>query len=202
MELDDLRGQWRQAPVPPTDLARLLGKAPLGLIDRMRRNVWAEIIAAPFAALLPLLVLSDATFRWLYLGVMAVLTGIMAVYYGRQLRLLRQMEQAETSIKGHLQVLCAGLRQLLHFYYRLTIWTGPTTLLLVLGYYLGKELRRPTGPHWLAMGIVTGVVLVLGVAFQFGIIRFTHWYLQRLYGQHLDRLEGQLRELEEGAPAV
>lgn len=206
MELDDLRRQWRQpepaAPAPPASLPQVLGKAPLGLIGRMRRNAWAEIIAAPLAALLPLPVLPDGSFRLLYLVVMAVLVGVLAVYYGRQLRLLRQMEQAEASIKGHLQVLCAGLRQLLRFYYRLTLWTGPATLLLLLGYYLGKELQRPSGPHWLRMGIVAGVVVGLGAAFQVGIRSFTRWYLQRLYGRHLDRLEGQLRELSEGEPAA
>ncbi|NML68089.1 hypothetical protein HHL22_23060 [Hymenobacter sp. RP-2-7] len=199
MELDDLRRQWQQSePAPPASLAHMLGKAPLGLIERMRRNAWAEIIAAPVFVLLPLLLLPGGLFRWLYIGVMVVLVAIMGAYYARQLRLLRQMEQAEVSIKGHLQVLCAGLRQLLLFYYRLTIWTGPLTLLVVLGYYLGHELARAAGPRWPLIGYVAGATLLLGVLFQLGVIRFTHWYLQRLYGRHLDRLESQLRELNEG----
>ena len=200
MELDDLRRHWQQAPAtapPPTDLTRLAGKASRGLIERMRRNAWAEVIATPFAALLPLLLPLDQRFRLLYIGVMVVLVGIMAVYYGRQLRVLKQMSRADVSLRGHLQVLCAGLRQLLRFYYRLTIWTGPVTLALVTGYYVGHELGRAGGPRWPVLGLVLGVVAVLGVLFQFGVIRGTRWYLQRLYGRHLDRLEGQLRELDE-----
>ena len=30
----------------------------------------------------------------------------------------------------------------------------------------------------------------------------TRWFMQRLYGQHLDRLEANLRELDEPAPAA
>ena len=44
-------------------------------------------------------------------------------------------------------------------------------------------------------------VLVFGVVVQVGVVYFTRWYLQRLYGQHLDRLESQLRELDEPANA-
>ena len=205
MELDDLRRQWQQ-PAPaagpsPFTYSRLPTQLPGHLVAKMRRNVWGEIVAAPFAALLPLLLLPGGTFRLLYSGVIVLLTVVTGILYARQLRLLRQMGRTDTSIKGHLQVLCAGLRQLLRSYYLLTIWVGPLTLLLVLGYYVGRELARPAGPRWLELGVVTSLVLVLGLIAQFGVIRLTRWYLQRLYGQHLDRLEGQLRELDEEVPA-
>jgi hypothetical protein len=47
------------------------------------------------------------------------------------------------------------------------------------------------------MGIIAVLAMVIGAACQAGVIYFTRWYLQRLYGQHLDRLEGQLRELDD-----
>jgi len=37
----------------------------------------------------------------------------------------------------------------------------------------------------------------VGAVVQVGVVYFTRWYMQRLYGQHLDRLEGQLQELDE-----
>ena len=204
MELDDLRRQWQQAPppsgTPPAQLAGLLGRASTSLIDRMRRNAWAEIIATPLIALLPLLLLPNGPFRTLYAGVELLLLALLGYHYARQIRLLRQMGRADASLRGHLQVLCQGLRQLLRFYYRLTRWTGPVTLLLLLGYYLWHELSRAAGPRWLLLGLVVGLALLLGVGCQWAILRFTRWYLQRLYGQHLDRLEGQLRELSEGEP--
>ena len=201
MELDDLRRQWQQAPavpqVPPAELRLLLSQQSTSLILKMRRSVWGEIVASTVLAFFPFLFIHSAGFRWGYAGVIALMVVVFGYYYTRQLSILKQMGQADVSIRGHLQVLSAGLRQLLRFYYYLTLWTGPVTLLLVLGYYVTKEIDQPTGPRWTQLGVVVSLVLVLGVIFQFGIIYLTRWYLQRLYGRHLDRLEGQLRELDE-----
>lgn len=204
MELDDLRRQWQQVPLPPAtppaQLVGLLGRAPGNLIDRMRRNTWYEVIASPLISALPLFMVPGAGFKMLYLGVMLPLLALMGYYYARQLRLLRQMSQADASLHQHLQQLCQGLRQLLAFYYRLTYWTGVPTLLVLIGYIAVKELRLATGPpRWLAIGLVVGIVLVLGLWLQLCILSATRQFLQRMYGQHLDRLEGQLHELNESA---
>ena len=204
MELDDLRRQWQQAPaappVPPADLHVVPGQQSGSLITQMRRSVWGEIIASTVLTLFPLLFIQHAGFQRLYVGVVVLMVGVFGYYYARQLSLLRQMGQADVSIRGHLQVLCAGLRQLLRFYYYLTLWMGPVTLLLVLGYYAAREMNRAAGPRWTQLGVVVSLVLVLGLVCQFGIIYFTRWYLHRLYGRHLDRLEGQLRELDDSEP--
>ena len=41
------------------------------------------------------------------------------------------------------------------------------------------------------------MLLVFGALLQVAAVYGTRWYVQRLYGQHLDRLEGLLRELEQ-----
>lgn len=205
MELDDLRRQWQQpeqADVPPPQLAGLLDRSPGGLIDQMRHNTWYEIIAAPIIGLLPLPLALETEYRWVYLALMLPLLIILGFYYARQLRLLRRMSQTDASLHQHLQVLCQGLRRLLTFYYRLTYWTAMPTFLLLLSYIAWKELYRSTDPRWLALGLMMGLGLLLGAWLQWGILRLTRQYLQRLYGRHLDRLEGQLRELEEEAPAA
>jgi hypothetical protein len=205
MELDDLRSQWRQVPLPPAtppaQLAGMLGRATGSLTDRMRRNTWYEIIASPLITALPLFMVPGVGFKMLYLGVMLPLLTLMGFYYARQLRLLQQMSQVDASLHEHLQRLCQGLRQLLAFYYRLTYWTGTSTLLILLGYIAVQELRLATGPpRWLTIGLVLGIGLLLGLWVQLCILSATRQFLQRMYGQHLDRLEGQLRELDE--PAV
>jgi hypothetical protein len=204
MELDDLRRQWQQPEPAATSLlicSRPPTQPPGNLIAKMRRNVWGEIIVSVVLACLPLWILSSATFTRFYLGGLVLLIGVLSYYYARQISLLNQMARPDVSIRGHLLVLCAGLRQLLRLYYLLTIWLGPLTLTLILGYYVGQEIARPTGPRWLELGVVTSLVLVLGLIAQFGVIRLTRWSLQCLYGRHLDRLESQLRELDEETPA-
>jgi hypothetical protein len=204
MELDDLRRQWQQPetaspPVSPAQLESLLKQRSTGLIEKMRRNAWFETVFTALVALaLPFYIgASSSAFHRMYGAAMLLLAVLMLYYFYRQLRLLGRMAQAEVHVRAHLTALSAGLRQLLSFYYRLTLATGPLSLLLVLGFYLGKELARPGPFRWQLIGGVAAAFLVLGALLQVAVVYGTRWYLQRLYGQHLDRLEANLRELSD-----
>jgi hypothetical protein len=122
--------------------------------------------------------------------------GLLYFYY-RMLGMLKRMLMVEGNVRGHLQRLAAGLRAMLRFYYRLTLASGPTMMLLNFCYFLGRELGRPTPFRWKLMFIIGGVLLMLGGLVQVLAVYGTRWYVQRLYGQHLDRLEANLAELEE-----
>lgn len=210
LELDDLRRQWQQpapadtSPVSPAELGSMLKQSAGGLVEKMRRNTWYE------AALTLLIVVAVPFYGWYSEGnavqlmlaaVLLLLSGILLVNYYQQLQLLRRMEQPEIQVRAHLGDLCAGLRQRLRFYYRLTLATAPLMLLLLLGFHVGKELAHPGPFHWKFILLLAGVYAVLGALVQAGVAYLTRWYLQRLYGQHLDRLEASLRELDEPEPA-
>lgn len=213
MELDDLRRQWRlPEPVAPPaltsrDLNALLKGRTSSLIEKMRRNAWLEIGLTLVMNLGPLVALAlmrkplypHYLFSVLML-VIVVVVLVMLAYYYRLLGVLKRMLEPATSIQLHLTTLAQGLRQLLRFYYLLTLWMGPMVVALMLGYYTGAELARPGPMRWgFLAGFAIGM-LVSGIPMQLGIVYVTRWYLQRLYGRHLDRLEGQLRELSEDEP--
>lgn len=210
MELDDLRRQWQQpeaAGVPAVNTAQLdqlLAGRSEGLVEKMRRNTWYESIVCIVVMLAaPLLLLAQpemAIFRVYAVIFEALAIGLLYHYY-RQLGLLRRMTQPDVNVRAHLGALCAGLRQLLRFYYRLTLATLPLTLLLDLGYFVGKELAHPGKFRWAFLGVMGVSFLLLGALAQWGVVVSTRWCLQRLYGQHLDRLEASLAELAEPAPA-
>ena len=209
MELDDLRRQWQQptadtAPVSPAELNEMLAATSDGLIEKMRRNTWFE------ALFTVAILVGTPFFMWgnrgevIYLllgGTLVLLSAILLVHYYRQLQLLRGMTRADTQVRTHLGTLSAGLRQLLRFYYRLTLAVLPYMLIMLLGFQVGKELAHPGGFHWKFIGLLAATYLVLGIVMQAGVVYLTRWYLQRLYGQHLDRLEASLRELAEPEPA-
>lgn len=205
MELDDLRRQWQQPEIlaqPLPDVVALLNHRSANLADKMRRNALLEasltvllVVAVPFVPLhpspgtpLPLLVA---------MRVLLVLLLLALVYYYYQmLRLLRRLVQPEVQVRTHLAALCVGLRQLLRFYYRLSLFTVPAVVALMIGFQMGRELAHKTH-HWGKLGIFAGSLLLLGMLLQVAMVYGTRWWVQRLYGQHLDRLEGQLRELDE-----
>jgi hypothetical protein len=210
MELDDLRRQWQQpapadtSPVSPTEIGGMLAATSGNLIEKMRRNTWYE------AALTGLILVAAPLYAWqsgaqavqlLLVAVLLLLSGILLASYYQQLQLLRRMEQPEIHVRAHLGALCAGLRQRLRFYYRLTLATAPLMLLLLLGFHVGKELAHPGPFHWKFILLLTGAYAIMGALVQVAVVYLTRWYLQRLYGQHLDRLEASLRELTELEPA-
>lgn len=210
MELDDLRRQWQQpdaAPRPPLtapQLSALLTRQRLGAVEKMRRNarwemvlmVGLAIFTAGFLPYVPELGLLPYLILLLALGLL--------YYYYRVLGVLRRMSENAGSIRSHLARSCSGLRQLLRFNYRLTLAMVPITLVATLGVPLGRELLRigqqlgaGEPVHWGRLLLLAGIILAAGGLMRVLVIPVTHWQLQRLYGRHLDRLEGQLRELDE-----
>ncbi len=207
MELDDLRRQW-QRPQPATDppalnlgeLRQLLTQKSSSIIAKLRRNARVELalnygilaLGAPVAALAPVL--------WVRLfgGLLGMVAVICIFYFHRKLRLLRSMGDPADDLRGHLLRLTSGLRLLIRFYYRLTLAMIPLTLLLMGIMSATSVLKIVTSTKlWLLAVVLTGLGFILYLPIAHSTKRYLHW----LYGQHLDRLEGQLRELDE-APAV
>ena len=206
MDLDELRRRWQQAPptadLTETSLKQLLKHRSTSLVEKMRRNARLEAgLTVLVIMLLPAyIVYADELPLQLWGKFMLVLAVGMLYYYYLKLRLLQRMAHAETQVRQHLSQLCAGLRQLLRFYYRLTLATGPFGFLMGLCFAVSKEYAhsRLTPGYvvdWGALGIMTAVMLVFVALMQVGVVYGTRWYLHKLYGQHLDRLEASLQEL-------
>jgi hypothetical protein len=203
MELDDLRRQWRQAePVKATsalsagELTALLARQSGGVVEQLRRNARLEL-RINYAVLIASAVLAAlASELWLRLfgGVLTLLAVVCIFYFYRKLGLLRTMDDPAGDLRAHLTRMASGLRTLIRFYYRLTLAMIPVTA-MIMGLMAVSEARINLTPA--KLGIIAAVLVVLSVFLYFPTAHVTDKYLQRLYGQHLDRLEGQLRELDE-----
>ncbi len=205
MELDDLRRQWRQpepvaeAVFSPAQLDTLLRQQRNTLLDKLRRNTYLEI-ALSSATILAFALERDYSKPLQVLGTViqvAMLLLLLRYYYYRVWRVLRQMADSNNAVRGHLSQLCTGFRQLLRLYYRFSMAAVPVTLIIMFAYVVSSALTG-AGPIQRAdLGLFTVVMLLLGLLLIIPIRLVTPWWLQRLYGQHLDRLEGQLRELDD-----
>jgi len=202
MELDDLRQQWQQPePVVPAAFTQayftqVLAQQSDGVVAKLRSNARLEL-SINYALLLPSLALAiGASLLWLRLfgGLLTLLVVICIYYFHRKLGLLRNMDNPTDDLRGHLLRLTQGLRALIRFYYRLTMATIPATM-LVCGLIALHELPKLRTP--IQMGLILVALQGLGLVIYLPTKHTTNRYLQKLYGQHLDRLEGQLRELED-----
>ncbi|MDO7853057.1 hypothetical protein Q4S41_15740 [Hymenobacter sp. CA1UV-4] len=169
----------------------------------MRRNArWELGFVVVMAVAMPLIIRFASNFLERAQVVSLFLVSlVMLGYYYRKLAMLKQMTQPEGHVLGNLRRLSAGLRSMLRFNYRLTLAMPPASLLLAFEFVAGKEWGRPGGVR---IGMLLGLgaaLLVLGLLLQWAVVRAARWYLQRLYGQHLDRLEASLHELADAEPA-
>jgi uncharacterized membrane protein YoaK (UPF0700 family) len=204
MELNELRRHWQQpepsaAALSAAQLRELLARQRGSLVDKMRRNArWEMALAVLFAVLLlvGLTRAHEVVFR-LCAVFSLILMLVLIYYYYRLLAMLRQIDEPGSSVRSHLAQLCAGLRRMFRFNYKLTLWVLPYMILLVYGFFTGRLLAGKATYTWQTWAIAGSMLLVLGAVLQVGIVYITRWYMQQLYGQHLDRLEGQLQELEE-----
>ena len=199
MELDDLRRQW-QRPEPvalnKAALLQLLTQQSSSILTKLRRNARLEL--AINYALLPLAVAvagwASALWVRLFGCLLALVAAVCIYYFYRKLGLLHEMDNPADDLRGHLRRITQGLRALIRFYYRLTLAMIPVTMLLNVVMVL-TTLRGPITS--LKTSVVLVGLLIISLLLYWPVARGTTWYLQRLYGQHLDRLEGQLRELDD-----
>jgi hypothetical protein len=205
MELDDLRRQWQQ-PEPATALSalntaqlrQLLAQQSNGVVARLRRN--AQVEMAINYTLLPLSLgiawLAPVLWVRLWGGILALIALVCIFYFHRKLGLLRSMSDPTGNLHAHLLRLTNGLRALIRFYYRFTMAMLPVTCLLMGFMALSTTNKAVTTSKIM---IIAAVLVLLCIVIYLPTAHTTKRYLQWLYGQHLDRLEGQLRELNEPA---
>ena len=208
MELDDLRRQWQQPEPAATPsgfseaaLNQLLSRRLGGPVAKLRRNARWEallVVLCLLGSVAALVVVADPFVRTMS-GWLSIMCLLGVVYFRRKLVLLARLSETDQPLRGYVARQLGSLRSLVKLYYRATMWS----LLPSLGIGLvltAQRIAQQAGPQaWMKMS-----VLLLGYGVVGGLIYLvmrgsTAWYLQRLYGQHLDRLEGQLRELDDGA---
>ena len=210
MELDDLRRQWQQSPAEtpaPLDaaaLTRLLARQSDGIVERLRRSARLELYINFGVLLGSLALVWLAQVFWLRVfGWLLVVIGLVCIgYLYRKLHLLRRMDDPAGDLRAHLLRLVSGLRALIRFYYLFTLAMLPVmgvmnTLMAISQFKHGINLTS-------LPGLALMLVLVVGmpVLLYLPVASTTRRYLQYLYGQHLDRLEASLHELDSPEPTA
>ena len=205
MELDDLRRQWQQ-PTPAdapaafdtAALAKLLHRGSRNPVSRMRRNAWFEIGFMAVCMLLSVAIFPFTTeaFTQTLLGWLIVICLLSGFYFRRKLAVLQSLNDASGALREHVARQLSSLRGLVKLYYQATMWSLPVSFGISL-VFIGVRLMHKFAGYKLlvALGTFTLAYAVFGALTYFGMRWFTRWYIQRLYGQHLDRLEASLREL-------
>jgi hypothetical protein len=182
----------------------LMQKRSQGPVARMKRNLLYELV---FVAItyIPTILFYWIDFDgrlspigWLMLVVMVVFAG----YYYRKNRLLRRMQCVQCEVRSNLERQLKTLKQYVRFY--LLAGTLIVPGILILSWFIirwklpgarnADLVYRLQHPHWWAHPLSWLVLLGL---FTVGSYYINSWYVNKLYGRHIKKLEGLLREMDE-----
>jgi hypothetical protein len=209
MELESLKYIWHSLETPQarepdhSALLALLEKRSRGPVARMRRNLVREGILM-FVTYIPAIL-----WYWLeFEGQLSAISWLLALvalvffgYYSRKYRLLKKMQGlTSSSIKSSLAHQVETLKKYTRFY--LLAGTGAIPVAYLLSYAIirwklhvaGTALyhRLHPAPWWASPLFWLILLLPLTIA----IYYMNAWYINKLYGRHIKKLQELLQEME------
>ena len=210
MELDSLKYVWRTleaAPASessPDEIRALLQRRSGGIVTRMRRNLAGELILIA-ATYTPAILFYFLDFEgrlsgiaWLFI----LLLAMLAVYFYRKNQLLKAMQCTGCSLYSNLRQQITTLKKYIKFY----VWSGTIMIpvMFILSWLIirwkfpaapGADLfYQLSGTPWWQHPLIWAVFLIPVTV---GIYFVNLWYVHRLYGRHIRKLQDLLREMEE-----
>lgn len=207
MELESLKYIWRSLEPPPEAaqdrrvLLALLERRSRGPVARMKRNLIGEAIAMLMAyvpAILCFLLEFEgrlAPISWLFV----IVAALFFAYYFLKYQLLKKMQCPTCQVRSNLARQVATLKKYTGFYLVTGTLTIPVTYLLA---YLILRWRLPASPalydrlHPADWWGRPGFILILLVPLTVGMYYANRWYIHKLYGQHVKKLQDLLVEME------
>jgi len=186
------------------DIAVLLTKKTSSVIDKLKRNLWIEIICcivviAGFAYLG--IAGSNHSFR-LYFSVFAVLSVVFLGILVYLMRRTNQLSATALPVKSNLQTLVTLIEEFSKRYFQFTMALIPVCFVFafILGYNEPEHIptvdsfaKKHFSTPWQIIAFAIGYMVLLTV----GIYYFTKWYIRKLYGRIVDQLKDCIRELGE-----
>lgn len=200
MELETLKTLWQEQDMPPQaspsheELLALLQKRSVGPIARMRRNLRKEVIimlvSYGFCIVFYLVAFNGdmSGVAWLFVGLLA----FFYVYYYRKNQLLKKMQCVGCEVRSNLAGQLKTLRKYLRFYF----WSS--TIIVPVCLFVAFEIVLHDQPISVSSMWRKGLLLfALTAGLTVAVYFMNRWYIHKLYGRHIRKLEELLREMDE-----
>jgi hypothetical protein len=202
MELDDLKSIWKQdksgfEPKKEEEIASMLKGRSKSIISKLKRSVWFELIFTIICGVglgICALMLESGALMWTIISLIVLFVSYL-FYYVKKIILLNQFDSSSENLKNSLQHLFDRLTTYLNFYKRSYAILYP--VYFCLGILFGA-IERGLGDflHHISQPKTILYLVVLAGVFFVCTIWITNWYLKKLYGNHLDKLQELLNELQ------
>jgi hypothetical protein len=202
MELDDLKSIWKKGePVfqlkNEQEIALMLKGKSMSIIEKLKRNVWLELIftiSVSIALLIYALSLETGSAKWTSISLLLMFLAY-TIYYVKKLILLNGIRRVNENLHDSIYQLTVSLTTYLKFYKNSYAILYP--VFFVLGLLFGAIERGPEKyMEYIFKPRTIAYLVIMAVMFFFVSTWIANWYLKKLYGNHLDKLKGLLKELD------
>jgi len=202
MELEDLKTIWKQNGPEfhqkgEAEITLMLKGRSMSIIARLKRNVWFELIIAVLSTLTLLLYaigLKNGALKWTSISIL-VMTLAASVYFIKKLQLLNRFGEMNENLHDTLAHLITNLNSYLKFYKNSYAVLFPIYFFLAL--LFGALERGPRNYiEFILQPSVIIPLLLVAVLFFVTSTWLANWYIKKLYGDHLAKLQGLLHDLD------
>lgn len=199
MELDNLKKLWREQDLEnkqteEADILAMLQKRSKSPIAKMKRNLLWEliIIVVMYSAMIVYYLFADQG-RFKELSILFLVVGAaFIVYYQRKSKILKEMECVTCEVRSNLSRQLVTLAKYVRFY-----MIAGTVLSAVAYYIAGLVVFSKLGNSFFSSTRNLLIFIGIGLALTIIMIFVNKWYVNKLYGQHINRLKEILQQTEE-----
>ena len=201
MELEELKSIWKNSepvfqPKDEKEIATMLKGRSISIIDKLKRNVWFELIltiVVSVALLVYALSLPSGGLKWTSISFILMCLGA-TFYYVKKIIMLNRFNPANENIRGNLVALIDNLTAYLKFYKRSYTVLYPVYFCVALLFGAIERGAEAFFENLMRPRTIILLTFLTGVLF-FVSTWFANWYLKKLYGNHLDKLKNLLSDI-------
>ena len=198
MELDNLKEAWKGHTVKNAadsneEILSMLQKKSQRPIAKMKRNLFRELVAVIvlYTASISFYIFDDKGKFWEVALMLFIIGVLFLFYYYRKNKLLSKMECVACEVKSNLQLQVATLEKYVRFYYLVGMILTPLAYFATGFFVLYKSPGITMSSKFYILFFSSGVVMTILLYF------VNKWYVNKLYGQHVEKLKELLKQMEE-----
>ena len=169
------------------------------VVSKIKRNLRFEIAFAMLFLVFDciMIILFDNIFFLRLFSFMLLFFCIYFIYYvAKLLRYIDVQYYFDTSVKEQLSKYIQIISRFKKLYFQLTMVMIP--LILLMAFIAGYLDHDQSGNYTVSFSSQTlWIYSGLSVCWLFIMYFFTRWYIKRLYGNHLNKLERLLKDLQQ-----
>lgn len=221
MDLDNLKELWKElddtdlqpavkrGPVPAVssheeEIAAILRKRSQNPIAKIKRNLRWELslIIVLYSLTMYYYVTAWHGKYWEIAVLLGIVGASFIIYYIRKNRLLKEMQEVDSGVRLNLEKRLHTLEKYVRFYFVSgTVLTPATYFVAGLIVFFKSPSGRPdrmpammaqiTAHEYFVLFTISGVALAIGSYF------LNIWYVNKLYGRHINKLKNLLHQMDD-----